>query len=130
MSGAQQPAEAAIGDYWDAIHRKRWLIVLLTVLSGVFTYMLSQQITPRYEASAEFYVPQDVSAPVPGPSGGKLRLPGIPDMAEVYGGMLESRDILRAVAERVPGVDPASIGRDTDVVVSSAATIRTSGSPG
>gem|GEM_PF-6120016 len=124
MRHAELMAQPTLGDYWGAVYRKRWLILFLTLAAGVFSMLLSELITPRYEAMAEFYMPQDVSTPVSGPKSGKLRLPSIPDLAEIYGGLLQSDDILRTVVKRVRGAEPGSIHHDTDVVVSSTATIK------
>ncbi|MCP5150462.1 MAG: hypothetical protein H6983_17435 [Ectothiorhodospiraceae bacterium] len=114
----------SLADYWRMLYTRRWLILFLAVCSGAAASWFSDRITPRYETSGEFYIPTDVATPIPGPEGGRLRLPGPPDLAQLYSGLLQSGATLQAVAAKVAGRSPAEIGNNIDVAVSSSAAIR------
>ena len=50
-----------IGDYWMAIYRRKWIILVIVICAAVCSGYVSVGITPQYESKTEFYVPADVA---------------------------------------------------------------------
>ena len=93
--------EPTLGDYWESIYRRRWIILLVMIVAVVFAWRLSDLIAPRYEAKAVFYVPQDIVGANAGPEAGIARMPGgVHELAETYITVLKAADTFRVIAER------------------------------
>lgn len=108
-----------LDDYWLAIYRHRWIVLVVIVASAVLAGVISLLITPRYEAVAAFYVPQDVAMPqfAVGPS--QLRSPNpVLGQAESYAALLKGWDAARQIAAEFPGKTPDDLQRDADFVSS------------
>ena len=126
---AEQAAVRSYGldDYWLAIYRQRWIILLVILASGALAWWLSKKIEPRYEASASFYVPSDVTrAATPGGAGdeGRARLPGGSiGEAKGYVALLQGGDATRKIGQEF-GKTPAQLYRTVDFVVSRQGIIK------
>jgi capsular polysaccharide biosynthesis protein len=111
-------------DYWAALYRRRWLILLVATLSAVFSGFFSSVITPLYEASAQFYVPQDATtSPESGLMPTLIRGPILRDQARTYVAVLESRDASIAVADQLKNRSLEDVLRAADFDVSPSASI-------
>jgi capsular polysaccharide biosynthesis protein len=111
-------------DYWAAIYRRRWIIFLVTILSAVFSAYFSSIITPLYQASAQFYVPQDaINSPGGGLKQSLIRIPVVRDQARMYVAVLESRDASVAVADQLEDRSFQDISRAADFDVSPSAAL-------
>lgn len=106
-------------DYWLALYRNRWIILLVAAASGGFAWWLSGKIAPRYEATASFYVPGDAVRPGSSVDDGRPRLPGVGlGDAKGYAAHLQGGDATRQIASEFPGKTPQMLRRDVDFVVS------------
>lgn len=110
-------------DYWAALYRRRRIIALTMVLSAVFSAFFSFIFTPLYQATIQFYVPQDVVASRGSPQRGLIRVPGLRDQARTYVAVLESRDAHSAVAEQLEGRSLGDVLRAADFDVTPAASL-------
>lgn len=117
------PIREIADDYWAALFRRRWIIVFMTVLAGIFTGYFSSQVTPLYESKAQFYVPQDVVLTQGGPEAGGMRVPGLKDQARAYLALLETPDAYRAVSSQVPERSYDDIWKGVDFDVTPAASL-------
>lgn len=109
-------------DYWAALYRQRVIVIIVVVLSAVFSYYFSSVLTPLYEATAQFYVPQDVIASQ-GPEQGRIRIPGLQDQARTYVALLESRDAHKAVADQLEARSLGEVLRAADFDVTPSASL-------
>lgn len=109
-------------DYWAALYRQRLIVIIVVVLSALFSYYFSSVITPLYEATAQFYVPQDVIASQ-GPEEGRIRIPGLQDQARTYVALLESRDAHKAVADQLEVRSLGEVLRAADFDVTPSASL-------
>ena len=110
-------------DYWAALYRRRRIIVLMVVLSAMFSAMFSVLLTPLYESSMKFYIPQDIVLNR-GPSNRSLiRSPGLKDQARTYVAILESRDAHSSVAEQLGDRSTEQVQRAADFDVTPAASL-------
>jgi uncharacterized protein involved in exopolysaccharide biosynthesis len=110
-------------DYWTALYRRRGIILVMTIASAVFSGWFSSLLTPLYEASAQFYVPQDAVSAIGGPQRGQIRVPGAQDQARTYVSLLETRDAHVSVAEQLPNRDLSDVLRAADFDVTPAASL-------
>jgi capsular polysaccharide biosynthesis protein len=111
-------------DYWAALYRWRWMIFLVAILSAGFSGYFSSIITPLYQASAQFYVPQDaVTSSGGGLMPSLIRIPVIREQARMYVAVLESRDAYLAVAEQLENRSLDDVSRSADFDVSPAAAL-------
>ena len=116
--------EPTLGDYWESIYRRRWIILLVMIVAVVFAWRLSDLIAPRYEAKAVFYVPQDIVGANAGPEAGIARMPGgVHELAETYITVLKAADTFRVIAERFDK-EYAELFKDVDFVVTRQSLIR------
>ncbi len=110
-------------DHWLVLYRRR-LIVLLTVASAVTTaWMVSEQLTPVYEAHTEFYLTETIpntsffaklAAPA-GVSPSELVIPVITKERErSYLGILKSSAIQLRVVEQVPAKPLGRLSKDVN----------------
>lgn len=97
--------------------------MLVVALSAVFSAFFSLVFTPLYEATAQFYVPQDLVASGDSARSGLIRVPGLREQARTYVAVLESRDAHKAVADRLVGRSLEDVLHATDFDVSPAASI-------
>jgi uncharacterized protein involved in exopolysaccharide biosynthesis len=140
-----QPAPT-IDDYWMAIYRRKWIILLIAVAAAVACGVISTKITPQFEAKAVFFVPQDAQNSLGiGEHQLGARLPtGLQDHAKAYAKLIQQNDAWAMVQgslwpnedtevpadfrERIqPSVNPvkplARFSRDIDVVPAREGTI-------
>lgn len=110
-------------DYWTALYRRRGIILVMIIASAVFTGWFSSMLTPLYEASAQFYVPQDAVSTKGGPQRGQIRVPGAQDQARTYVSLLETRDAHVSVADQLPDRDLSDVLRAADFDVTPAANL-------
>ena len=110
-------------DYWAALYRRRRIIALMVVLSATFSTFFSVVLTPLYEASMQFYVPQDIVLSKGLYSRSLIRSPGLKEQARTYVAALESRDAHSAVADQLPDRSTAEILRSADFDVTPAASL-------
>jgi len=110
-------------DYWTALYRRRRLIALIVVLSAVFSAFFSTILTPLYQATIQFYVPQDVVASRGSPERSLIRVPSLRDQARTYVAVLESRDAHSAVAEQLKDRSLDNVLRAADFDVTPAANL-------
>jgi capsular polysaccharide biosynthesis protein len=106
-----------IDDYWMVLYRRRWMILLVTICAAAFSALMSYAVAPRYEAVAEFYVPQDVVGPVGGADARNLRIPGSKQDAWTFIALLEGGDAHEKIAARFPGKTADDLSRDVDLLV-------------
>jgi uncharacterized protein involved in exopolysaccharide biosynthesis len=114
--------QTTIDDYWLALYRQRWIVITVMVASAVLAWFLSGRITPRYEATAAFYVPGDVIRPGDGGlDESRARLPGTGlGEAKGFASLLEGGDATRAIAAYFKDrqITPDVLYRDVDLIVS------------
>lgn len=109
---------ATLGDYWAAIYRRRWIIVLVIASSAAFSYYFSIRMTPQYESKTEFYVPADVAGAAMGPEQGKPRMPsGEQDHAKAYSLILKGLESLKKISERFPEKTVVDLKKDVDIAI-------------
>ncbi len=108
-------------DYWTALYRRRRIIALIVVLSATFSAFFSSVLTPLYQATIQFYIPQDV---IRGNSERSLiRTPSLREQAKTYVAVLESRDAHSAVAEQLENRSLDNVLRAADFDVTPAASL-------
>jgi len=110
-------------DYWAALYRRRRIIALMVVLSATFSTFFSFVLTPLYEASMQFYVPQDIVLGKGASGRSLIRVPGLKEQARTYVAVLESRDAHSAVAAQLPDRSTADLLRSADFDVTPSASL-------
>ena len=110
-------------DYWAALYRRRRIIALTMVLSAVFSAFFSIIFTSLYQATIQFYVPQDVLASRGSLERGLIRVPVQREQARMYVAVLESRDAHSAVAEQLEDRSTNDVLRAADFDVTPAASL-------
>lgn len=99
--------EVDLQELWQALMKRKWLIIGITVVAMVVAYFASRMMTPIYEAEATFIIQS-------GASGLGLSLGGLGDMAGLgastspalnYAEILKSRTVLEGVLARL-GLEP------------------------
>ena len=99
--------EVDLQELWQALIKRKWLIIGITVVAMVVAYFASRMMTPIYEAEATFIIRS-------GASGLGLSLGGLGDMAGLgestspalnYVEILKSRTVLEGVLARL-GLEP------------------------
>ena len=111
--------DRSMSGYLTTLYRSRFIILLAMLSAGYFGYHLSKSIEPRYEATAQFYLPE--SATRPGRDEAELPVAPVPsgnrDGATAAVSLLRT-DALRArVNELVPEKPFAELDLDVDPVV-------------
>lgn len=92
-----------IGDYWLAIYRRRFIVLLLVAISVGSSFVISNRVTPLYESRAIFYIPEDVTKTASDATViESARMPsGSRDFARAYSSVLKTSDTGRIIVERV-----------------------------
>lgn len=109
--------DRSFSDYWTALYRRRYAIVVVVLSSTVFAWALSKYIPPRYEAEAIFYVPSDATRSASDRETPAIALPtGDRDGARAQGAILHTHDALARMHELFPDKSANDIGRDLDIV--------------
>lgn len=106
-----------IGDYSAILYRRRGFILIIIVASVISTLAISENIEPRYEARAVFYVPEDVTVPssVAGQERTRARTPsGNRNAARAHIGILKGDDTRKAISKRFPSKSVDALRRDVD----------------
>jgi uncharacterized protein involved in exopolysaccharide biosynthesis len=118
--------EYTLADYWTAVYRRKWIILLVTVVAAVSAGLTSAWLPKQYEAQSVFYVPRDVESSIG--IGRELlgaRLPtGMMDHARAYASILQHPDAWEAVRARFPQKSKARFARDLDIVATREGVIR------
>lgn len=109
--------DRTFADYWSAMYRHRYAILVVLLSSTIFAWVISKHIPPRYEAEAIFYVPADATRSSGDRETPAVALPtGDRDGARAQGSILRTRDALAKMHEAFPDKSISDIGRDLDVV--------------
>ena len=118
--------EYTLGDYWIALYRRKFLILLIAAVSIGVAGGISSILPERYEASVVFYVPSDVEASLG--TGAPLttaRLPsGLQDHARAYAAILKHADAWTAVHDKYPQKPLWQFRRDIDIQATREGLIR------
>jgi capsular polysaccharide biosynthesis protein len=115
--------EYSSDDYWAALYRRRRIIALVVLLSAIFSALFSFLLTPLYEATMQFYIPQDIVQNRGITQRGLIRSPGLREQVRPYVAVLESRDAHEAVASQLENRTSRDILRSADFDVTPAASI-------
>jgi len=110
-------------DYWAALYRRRRIIALMMVLSATFSAFFSFIITPLYEASMQFYMPQDIIMGRGIPERSLIRSPALKEQTRTYVAVLEARDAHIIVAEQLEDRSTEQLQRAADFDVTPAGSI-------
>ena len=83
--------EYTLADYWAAVYRRRWIILLVAAVAAVFAGVVSSVLPKQYEASVVFFVPRGVEDSMGiGTNLMQARLPsGLQDHARAYASILQ-----------------------------------------
>lgn len=102
-NGLRAMDDYTIGDYWTAIYRRRFIILLLVAVSAGSAFVISKRVTPLYESRAIFYIPEDVTKTASSATViESARMPsGSRDFARAYSSVLKTTDTAQIIAERV-----------------------------
>lgn len=119
-------SEYTLADYWTAVYRRKWIILLVAVVAAASAGGISLVLPERYEAQAVFYVPRDVEGSIG--IGQQLlgaRLPtGMMDHARAYASILQSAGAWEVVGGQFPQKSRGRFARDLDIVVTREGVIR------
>ena len=110
-------------DYWAALYRRRRIVVLMVVLSATFSGLFSFILTPLYESSMQFYVPQDIVLGRGLPERALIRAPALKEQARILIAVLESRDANNAVADQLGNRSGEQVKRAADFDVTPAGSL-------
>jgi capsular polysaccharide biosynthesis protein len=110
-------------DYWAALYRRRRIVVLMVVLSATFSGLFSFVLTPLYESSMQFYVPQDIVLGRGLPERALIRAPALKEQARILVAVLESRDANKAVADQLGNRSSEQVKRAADFDVTPAGSL-------
>ena len=116
---ATDDREYTIDDYWLALYRRKWIILLVTILAAVAAGVISRRIDPQYEAVVVFYVPQDATTQFESADRTRPRLPppGAGEHAKSFAMILEQPDTRQAVLESIQPHYDQPIRTFVDIVV-------------
>lgn len=116
--------EATLYDYWQALYRRRRAILIVTLSSTLFAYIISLILPPVYEASATFYMPITNSTPLYTVSGSPTQVDRTPLMpvaeekaAGAHLGILKGGEIAAEVLKRFPNKTSRDLELDVDFVL-------------
>jgi uncharacterized protein involved in exopolysaccharide biosynthesis len=111
--------EETLGGYLGALYRQRFVIALVMLSAGVFSYKISTDIEPRYETAAVFYLPDATTRA--GQSESELPIAPVPsgnrDGVTAAISILRTGEIRNRVAALIPEKTPEALERDVDPVV-------------
>ncbi len=117
--------EETLLDYWFILYKRKWIVIIITVMAILTAVVLSKRLTPIYEAKAVFFVPQspDVTTFFTPPGAASARTLLSPNTNEVtqgpYIGILKSRTIAELVHKDFPNKSVHDLMRkDTAYVIS------------
>lgn len=117
-------AQATLYDYWMALYSRKWIILLVTVSSVLFTLVISYYLKPIFEAKATLYFPvNNISPSYTGSSQQRMAqvpLRPIPDEKEagVHVGVLKSDDIAEEMNALFPDKRLDFFKKNVDFVTS------------
>ncbi len=102
MRGQGAPARnaATLGDYLDAIYRRRWWVLSAVIAAVSLTYLVSKQLPRQYEATATLDVDRASPSSLVGPDNGTQVAPDMDQFLATHLRMLQSDTVLRPVAEK------------------------------
>jgi len=118
-----EQAQYSSDDYWSALYRRRRIIALVVFLAAVFTGYFSMIFTPLYQATVQFYVPQEAASPRGGGQQALVQGPGLREQARTYVAVLESPDAHRAVADQLEDRSLEDVRRAADFDVTPASSL-------
>ena len=91
-------AASTLGDYLDALYRRKWLILALVAVSVLGTWRLSKSLPKLYEATATLDVDRLTPGRVVGPESLTQVAPDMDQYVATHVRMLSSDAVLRPVA--------------------------------
>lgn len=111
-----------LSDYWLALYSHKKTILLTGLMAGAFAYVLSVLLPPVYEAKSAFYLPYQPSMDRSGDSSRALVPSALLPLPEekssgVNVGILQSKDIARAVQAKFPGKPLKFFSKNVDFKV-------------
>lgn len=98
--GAPARSAATLGDYLDAIYRRRWWILCLVFAAVTAAYLLSRRLPRVYESTATLNVDRVAPAGLVGPDTGTQVAPDMDQFVATHVKMLQSDAVLRPVADK------------------------------
>jgi capsular polysaccharide biosynthesis protein len=110
-------------DYWAALYRRRRIIALMVVLSAVFSTLISFLLTPLYESSMQFYVPQDIILNRGVTDRALIRSSVLKEQARTYVAVLEARDAHSTVADQLGNRSTGQVLRAADFDITPAGSL-------
>ena len=116
--------EATLYDYWLALYERKRAILMVTLMSAVFAYLISLILPPVYETKSVFYVPITASTPLYTVGGSsqvdKAPLMPVPDEKAGGGhlGILKGERISTAVLKQFPHLTYRYLSNNADFVLS------------
>jgi len=117
--------EATLYDYWLALYQRKLAILIVTLTSTGFAFVISMILPPVYEAKSTFYVPITNSTPLYTVSGSPSqvdRAPLLPISEEktagVHLGILKEGVISAEVLKQFPNKSHRFLDRNVDFVLS------------
>ncbi len=118
--------EATLYDYWLALYQRKRAILMVTLMSAVFAYLISLILPPVYEARSTFYVPVTASTPLYTVGGSQLLVDKVPLMpvpeekaAGGHLGILKGERISTAVLKQFPHLTYSYLSSNADFVMNS-----------
>ena len=116
--------EATLYDYWQALYQRKRAILMVTLLSAVFAFVISLILPSVYEARSVFYVPFTASTPLYTVAGSstqvdKTPLMPVPEEKSAGGhlGILKGERISTAVLEQFPHLTYSYLSSNADFVM-------------
>ena len=116
--------ESTLYDYWLALYQRKRAILMVTLMSAVFAYLISLILPPVYEAKSVFYVPITASTPlytVGGSSSLVDKAPLMPAASEkeagAHLGILKGERISTAVIKQFPHLTYSYLSNNADFVM-------------
>lgn len=102
--------ETTLYDYWLALYRRKLAILIVTISSAVFSIIISELLTPIYEARSVFYVPLSDDTPL-------MPMPE-EKAAGLHLGVIKGGEIMAAVLKQFPDKTVRYLRRNVDFVMS------------
>ncbi|MGB0661517.1 MAG: hypothetical protein ACPGNV_15235 [Mangrovicoccus sp.] len=114
-----QELDLSLSGYLSTLYRMRYVILLVMMSAGFFGYIISKSIEPRYEAVAQFYLPEATTRS----GASESELPSAPVPSGNRDGVTAAVSVLRTpiirekVHELVPEKSVQAMELDVDPVV-------------
>lgn len=116
--------EATLYDYWLALYERKRAILIVTLISAGFAFVISLLLPPVYEARSAFYVPITASTPLYTVGGSSSQVDRVPLMpvpeekaAGGHLGILKAERISTAVLKQFPHLTYGYLSNNVDFVM-------------